>query len=284
MKKNNKAIALKKHLEQKNQKYSTFFTVCLALAAIFASVFFMFYSAKYNPISREEAAAFSGGFESYKESNSSKYDSVLYFRNGNYFYVSLSCESKEFIDHMKSLEQGATLDILVNPNNNFVIEIKKGSEELLNFDAAQKAIDSENNAYFVIGIVAFVCGIGLIVFTVMECVHKKTNRKSKQSKQPTETTNQKNSSIIRRADFNVKYKTLLDAKIDGYEICYRRVKSVNELIVNECVYDEKKGILEFEHTLVAVIDGHKIEAGLDEMSCSFITFDDELIAYKERMI
>ena len=163
MKKNNKAIALKKHLEQKNQKFSTFFTVCLALAAIFASVFSMFYSEKYNPISREEAAAFSGGFESYKESNSSKYDSVLYFRNGNYFYVSLSCESKEFIDHMKSLEQGATLDILVNPNNNCVIEIKKGSEELLNFDAAQKAI--RGNVEFK-GPNAWILAIAIIIASV----------------------------------------------------------------------------------------------------------------------
>ena len=61
-------------------------------------------------------------------------------------------------------------------------------------------------------------------------------------------------------------------------------KTVNELIVNGYVYDKKKGILEFEHTLLAIIDGHKIEAGLDEMGYSFIAFDDELMGYKERMI
>ena len=184
----------------------------------------MLYSAKYDPISREEAVVFSGEFESYKESDSSKYDSILYFKNGNYFYVSLSYESKEFVKSMNSLEQGDRLDILVTPNNSCVIEIKKDFEELLNFAAAQKAIDSHNNGYFVMGVIACLTGIGLIVFTLIECGYKKTNRKSNQSKQRTATITREPSPIIRRADFRVKYKILLDAKIDGYEICYRRVK------------------------------------------------------------
>ncbi len=177
--KDSKSTKLKKRIEQKNTKHSAFFAVLVAIAAICISPLFMLYSAKYDPISREEAATFSGEFESYKESNYSKYDSVLYFKDGHYFYVSLACESKEFIKSMKSLEKGTVLDILVNPNNDCIIEIKKDSDELLNFETAQKAIDSENNGYFIIGIICCVSGIGLIAITLLEHSHKKASRPSR---------------------------------------------------------------------------------------------------------
>ncbi len=92
-----------------------------------------------------------------------------------------------------------------------------------------------------------------------------------------------NSIAFRAADTTFKQKILLDVVVDSYTICYRRVKSTNELVVNGYVYDEKKGILEGAHTLIAVIDNHKIEAGFDNTH-SFIRFDDELIAQKLRMI
>ena len=73
------------------------------------------------------------------------------------------------------------------------------------------------------------------------------------------------------------------AKIGKYLICYRRVWHTNELIVNDSVYAEKKCFFEPEHTLRAIIDGHEIEAGLDDINCNFIKFDGEVINYKQRI-
>lgn len=277
--KNKKRITFE--VKETSAKHPILVAVFLAIATILLGLFFMYYSAKYDPISRQEAFAFSGEFERYEVSNYSKHDNVLYFKDSNYFYIDTYCNKILKKSSIDSLEQGAVLDILVNPNNNKVIEIKYNSEELLNFEEAQKAIDNENDAFFVLGIIAIVAGIGLFVITIIECVSKKADLKSKQSKL---SSLQNDTHVARRADFSVKHKVLLDAKVDGYEICYRRVKSVNELVVNGYVYDEKKGIIEFTHTLVAVVDGHKIEAGLDEDSYSFISFDDELVNYKRRLI
>ena len=47
--------------------------------------------------------------------------------------------------------------------------------------------------------------------------------------------------------------------------------------------DMREGI-EFAHNLSAVIDGHKIEAGYDEDSYSYIIFDGKRIAEKRRII
>jgi len=62
------------------------------------------------------------------------------------------------------------------------------------------------------------------------------------------------------------------------------VRHVNELVVNGDVYDERRGIIEFEHRLTAVIDGHTIEAGLDRESFSYLLFDGEEISRKRRLI
>jgi len=82
----------------------------------------------------------------------------------------------------------------------------------------------------------------------------------------------------------VKSRILLEARVQGYQICYRRVKSTNELVINGRVYDEKKGIIEFAHKLCATVDGHEIEAGYDSDSYSYILFDGEMIQRKIRLI
>ena len=89
---------------------------------------------------------------------------------------------------------------------------------------------------------------------------------------------------LRRADFSQKHRVLLEKSYRGYKICYRRIKSTNELVVNGLVYDEKKAVIEFEHTLSATLDGHLIEAGLDRESYSFIAVDGEIIAQKKRLV
>ena len=79
------------------------------------------------------------------------------------------------------------------------------------------------------------------------------------------------------------WAAFLCTRVEGYEICYRRVKRVNELVINGIIYDEIKEVIEFPHTLSAV-DGHTIEAGLSEDSYSYITFDGECLVNKHRLI
>ncbi len=93
-----------------------------------------------------------------------------------------------------------------------------------------------------------------------------------------------NSWGLRRADNEVKSRTLLQAEESGYQIVYRRVKKVNELIVNGVVYDEYEALVEVPHTLSAVVDGHKIEVMYDDKSHMYIIFDGKQIAKKLRLL
>ena len=98
----------------------------------------------------------------------------------------------------------------------------------------------------------------------------------------TATAQTSNSPIIREADKTVKHKVLLEKRTLNYDICYRRVKHTNELIINGNVYDELEGIVEPPHTLNAIIDGHHISAGYTGTH-SFISVDGETVAKKLRL-
>jgi hypothetical protein len=94
--------------------------------------------------------------------------------------------------------------------------------------------------------------------------------------------NQQDSPILRKADPNVKHRVLLKTRIFNYEICYRRVKHTNELVINGNVYDELEGVIEFSHILRACIDGHCFIAGFNGTH-SFISVDGQEIAKKIRI-
>jgi hypothetical protein len=90
------------------------------------------------------------------------------------------------------------------------------------------------------------------------------------------------SAILRPADMSKKQRVLLEATVLNYDILYRRQNHTNELIVNGNVYDEIEGVIESDHSLEAVVDGHLIVAEFKGMH-SIIYFDGEEVAKKLRL-
>lgn len=88
--------------------------------------------------------------------------------------------------------------------------------------------------------------------------------------------------VLKRADEDVKCKILLEADKLGHHICYRRVKRVNELVIDGYVYDDIEMIVESAHALNAVIDGHKIQVGYDGGINSYLRIDGETVLKKKR--
>ncbi len=89
---------------------------------------------------------------------------------------------------------------------------------------------------------------------------------------------------IRIADTYVKSRILIETEALGHVITYRRVKRVNELVIDGNVYDEHTALVEFAHSLKANIDGHIIEAGYDGIAHSYLKIDGELVAQKVRIV
>ncbi len=92
-----------------------------------------------------------------------------------------------------------------------------------------------------------------------------------------------NSAIIRIADRCAKSRVLLEANEIGHSIIYRRIKRVNELVVDGNVYDEIQALIEVSHSLKAQIDGHQIEVGYDGRFYSYLIIDGQLVTRKLRL-
>jgi len=256
------------------------FILIMAFIAILLGIAVLFLQTLNKPIPREEAEAYSGEFDYYDITPEN--DCEVYFEDGSCYFV-YSCFQNNFNSKINALEKGTKLYILVNPNNNYVVEIKTDTEEILNFELSQQEISSDAGLDVFFGVFLCGCGVFLIFYSV---ILKKNNREEDQAYSVIEEKINSgiNSSAIRYADMSTKSRTFLEAKVEGYDICYRRIKSTNELVINGRVYDEKKGVFEFAHRLFAAIDGHCIEAGYDGTFYTYISFDGKIIKQKKRFI
>ncbi len=225
------------------------------------------------PVSREEAIECEGYFESYE---SGKNYSGINLSDGTYLDIYPHTQSGEFIEQIKSLPKGTKVYALVNPNNEYVAELRTETLELMNFEQSQQDVDDYDNCYIYIGIFAISAAVFIMAYSLGSNSYKKREA-AKHSKK-------KAGGAVRYADVTVKARILLEVSHLGYHICYRRVKHTNELVVNGKVYDEKKGIMEFEHKLCANIKGHNIESGYDKEGYSYITFNGEILERKRRWL
>jgi hypothetical protein len=89
------------------------------------------------------------------------------------------------------------------------------------------------------------------------------------------------SNALRAADTSVKARILLELKAFDHVIVYRKVKKVNELVIDGYVYDEYTARIEMPHVLTANIDGHAIAVGYNG-SVSYATIDGQQVATKVR--
>lgn len=91
------------------------------------------------------------------------------------------------------------------------------------------------------------------------------------------------STPLRRAAEDVKFRVLLESTHNGHTICYRRVKRVNELVIDRYVYAEVEMLMETAHILSAKVDGHTYEVGFDGAAHSYFNVDGNTVAKKLRL-
>lgn len=252
-------------------------TLIFALLAIALGLVFIL-TQDSEPVSREEAEYYTGTFESYR---TSKNYCGIHFSDGTVYEVYPHTETQELHESMKALPAGTRLYLLINPNSGFVAEIRTDTEELLDFEESQRAIDEYDDFYVWLGVFVCACGVFLIWYAILSARNKK-KEKARRKKKRERTDGE--SRPLRRAGTPKKERVFFKESFRGYEICYRRVGSVNELIVNDFVYDEWKGVVEFSHTLSARLDGHVFAAGLDKNDVSFVAVDGTRLAEKTRWL
>ena len=102
-----------------------------------------------------------------------------------------------------------------------------------------------------------------------------------QMEQPVQETG--DSAALHPMDFGAKSKILLACDVGEYAICYRRLGSINELAINNMVYDTvDTGKNEQPHELCARLDGHDIAVGVSKDRNIYVRFDGEVVKKKPR--
>lgn len=103
------------------------------------------------------------------------------------------------------------------------------------------------------------------------------------SPEPSQMPGTENTTPIRIAETDVKHRLLLETELPGMHICYRRVKPVDQLIINGYIYAELPvKFIETAHELTAVYQGTPIAVGYDGRN-SFIAVNGQVIRLKRRL-
>ena len=139
------------------------------------------------------------------------------------------------------------------------------------------------------GILDTIMHVWILFYLLSGCIHGyKLNHlpeevyTSSTTQYPTIQGNDSTDSYALRSADEVKCRILLQSKVHGHEVVYRRVKRVNELVVDGSVYDEMEALVEKAHELCASIDGHTIQVGFDGWCHSFLKVDGYTVLKKIR--
>lgn len=245
-----------------------------ALVGIGFGIFFLFFQNTYKPIPREQAEVVTGEFEKYETADG--YGGIT-LQDGTYCLMSADTVSSDLESAMAALEKGTQLHILINPRSRFVIEIRTDTAELLNLDAAQRAIRSRNSGSTILGVVLLAAGLLLVPYAIVSARNQK-----RENARLAETQTVGDSTALHPLDPADNGKTLLAAEAFHHNICYRKAKHIYMLAIDGTVYDELKTVLSSEHRLFARLDGHLFFAGFDEKLGSYIEADGKILKKKRR--
>lgn len=149
--------------------------ILFTAASIFcAATFFIIRADSTSPIKREDAIPYSGEFLSYEISDGRYF---LSFKGGR--VAELYSGHSSLSDLLGSLKEGDRLDLLINPKNNYVIEISSENGVILPLERAEKEIGSGNNAFLWLGIIAYTVFALLLIIMLRGLVDSVKKPRSK---------------------------------------------------------------------------------------------------------
>lgn len=153
---------MKKSTHKLSRQIAVVFAVlCLFMAVVFTCTFFI-----NQPVDRASAEERTAVYSHYEEEYGPKLRRSintinyieLFFEGGEKELIRGICANKYLYESLDCLEKGTTLHMLINPDNNYIIELRADEEEILNFDYAQKKLRQEGIGF-----------LGLSVFLLVLC-------------------------------------------------------------------------------------------------------------------
>lgn len=168
--------------QKKSEPLNRWVALVLVLIAIFLGTLFISDFLKNKPITREEAIETIGEFKEFDGHQKMKggfTEVSLFFTDAPRQYINSCCVSDELLESLKNTPVGTEFRILVNPNNDYVIEVVANNESLLDFDYSQKYLELDSVFGIYLGVFLYTSAIMFIVQAVRD--FKKKFRRTKQT-------------------------------------------------------------------------------------------------------
>lgn len=159
---------------RRNRRYKEDFEISRPLAILFA-IFSLWLSLVFThiffvnkPIERTDAIEKSAAFDYYEEEYGRTRKGtkggltyvVLFFEDSEKEQIRGACMNKSLWIRLDKLEKGTELHMLINPKNDYIIELKTDEKEIINFDYAQKRLLWEG--------IGFLC---IAIFMLLLCIY-----------------------------------------------------------------------------------------------------------------
>lgn len=148
---------MKKSTHQMSRQVAVIFSVlCLIMTTVFINAFFT--NTPIDKADAEEKTAVYSHYEVEYGPRISRYSTnnldyiFLFFENGEKEFIRGVCANKDLYKALDCLEEGTVLHMLINPENNYIVELKADEEEILNFDYAQKKLRQNGAGFLCMGI------------------------------------------------------------------------------------------------------------------------------------
>ena len=168
--------------KRKSEPMNRWFALVMALISIFMGTVFSSTLLPNQPISKEEATRLTytyKEFTGHKKLKGSFTEIKLLFFDGSAQYIDSSCVTDEIFKAIEEATPGTKFKMLVNPKNDYVVELVVNDVVLLNFETAQKSLEIDGVGFFILGIVIYIFAIIFIIQAVLDFKKKMKRAKVK---------------------------------------------------------------------------------------------------------
>lgn len=164
---------------KKSEPLNRWVALIMALISIFMGTVFSCTLILKQPIDREDATELTCNYKEFivRTRRSSIAEIKLLFYDGPAQYIDGSCANDKLVEALEKVPVGTTLKMLINPNNDYVVELISNDETLLDFDYAQKELERNGVGFFYLGIAMYGFAIFFIIQAILDFRKKIKRRK-----------------------------------------------------------------------------------------------------------
>lgn len=143
-----------------------------AIVAVFAILMGVIFILQHNdniPIEKSEAVTYTASFDKWEYDvcgRGTEYVELI-LENGDKYRVHYSCVNQQLEANLNTLSRNDSVTVLVNPFNDYVIEISSNNKDVLNLDYAQSQIEKSSKGFVGLGIF---CVFGAFIMLIRELV------------------------------------------------------------------------------------------------------------------